>query len=103
MTINNSEDQEDENNGFNKYYNLHCSVYRKHVRHGVKEEGNIQKIVCLSCESEVYKGLKINSRNIVEHSLGTAYQKYKDKVDLNPPIPKKPKKKWKSNILFSRR
>jgi len=85
---------------YDRFPKLPCRILRTHVFHGVKEEGGIQTIVCLSC-GDKYE-LHMEGRNRIEMSLWNAYEKFKGEVNLDPPPKKKPKKKWNQKILFFR-
>lgn len=85
---------------YNKFPKLKCNKKRTHVFHGVKEEGDIQTVVCLSC-GDTYK-FHIDGRNKIEKSLWEKFQRDKDKVNLTPAPVKRPKKRWSRKFLIFR-
>lgn len=87
---------------FNRFYKLRCRVLRKNVFHGVKEDDNVQTIVCLSC-NDTYE-FHIEGRNRIEKNLWNAYIKFFDESDYTPRNNNtRPKKRWNPKYLFARR
>ena len=83
---------------YDKFLNLPCRNSRRHVFHGVKEENNIMKIVCLSCGDE-YEFI-MDGRNRIEKSLWDTFEKYQEKINLEPLIKKVERKQKIINLVI---
>lgn len=85
---------------FNRFPKLYCNRLRRHVFHGVKENNSTQTVKCLSCGQTFI--FHIEGRNKIEESLWKKFEKDKNSINLDPTSEKRPKKRWKDNLLIFR-